>query len=192
MGVWIGGTRIGDGERASVTPGVLSFASKHNASNAFKSLFKEGMALVEMSAGYLDGPGRQESKLLPRNVALAYATESMRLTTRLMQIASWLLLRRAVAEGELTPLQAQSEKHRVRLARQEISCDGEIYKQLPPDFIDLCAKSLRLQERVIHLDQSNQVVRAGFERTPVRTPVEAHWARLHDAFGSPAEAALRR
>ncbi len=148
-------------------------------SNAFKSLFKEGMGLVEMSAGYLDGPGRQESKLLPRDVALAYATESMRLTTRLMQIASWLLLRRAVAEGELTPLQAQSEKHRVRLARQEISCDREIYEQLPPDFIDLCAKSMRLQERVIHLDQSNQAVRAGFDRAPA-----PHAGR--GALGAPA------
>ena len=34
--------------------------------------------------------------------ALSYASESMRLTTRLMQLASWLLLQRAVAEGELS------------------------------------------------------------------------------------------
>ena len=39
----------------------------------------------------------------------------MRLTTRLMQIASWLLVQRAVAEGEITADQAQAEKNRVRL-----------------------------------------------------------------------------
>jgi hypothetical protein len=33
----------------------------------------------------------------------------MRLTTRLMQLASWLLIRRAVCEGELTPEQALEE-----------------------------------------------------------------------------------
>ena len=46
----------------------------------------------------------------------SYASESMRLTTRLMQIASWLLLQRAVAEGEMTADQARSEKNQVRLA----------------------------------------------------------------------------
>ena len=70
------------------------------------------MALVEETAAYLDGPGRQESKKLERSAALAYATESMRLTTRLMQLASWLLLHRAVKEGEMSLAQANKEKPR--------------------------------------------------------------------------------
>ena len=49
--------------------------------------------------------------------ALVYATESMRLTTRLMQLASWLLLHRAVKEGEMTLAQASKEKAKVRLGR---------------------------------------------------------------------------
>ena len=68
-------------------------------SELFDHTFQEGMDLVEETAGYLDGGGRQESKLLSRNAALAYAAESMRLTTRLMQVASWLLVQRAVREG---------------------------------------------------------------------------------------------
>src|SRR5271170_7328951 len=125
--------------------GTISFALKHLGSDAFKTLFKEGMNLVELSAAYLDGPGRLETKTLRRAVALAYATESMRLTTRLMQVASWLLLRRAVNEGELTPAQALSEKHRVRLARQEMACAPESLDELPPAFVDLCVRSMRLQ-----------------------------------------------
>ena len=73
------------------------------------------MALVEETASYLDGPGRQESKTLERAAALAYATESMRLTTRLMQLASWLLLHRAVKEGEMSLAQANKEKTKVKL-----------------------------------------------------------------------------
>ena len=84
-------------------------------SEAFRSLFKEGMALVEETADYLDGDGRGESRRLTRAGALSYATESMRLTTRLMQLASWLLLQRAVNDGELSNEQARVEKSKVKL-----------------------------------------------------------------------------
>jgi len=47
---------------------------------------------------------------LERSVSLTYATESMRLTTRLMQLASWLLLHRAVKEGEMTLTQATAKR----------------------------------------------------------------------------------
>ena len=36
----------------------VSFAAKLAASEAFKSMFREGMALVESAAAYLDGPVR--------------------------------------------------------------------------------------------------------------------------------------
>src|ERR1051325_4970946 len=58
----------------------------------FERTFDEGMSLVEETAKYLDGKGRQESRDLPRKLALLYAGESMRVTTRLMQAASWLLV----------------------------------------------------------------------------------------------------
>ena len=73
------------------------------------------MDLVEETAAYLDGAGRTEAKALERSVSLTYATESMRLTTRLMQLASWLLLHRAVKEGEMTLTQANREKTKVKL-----------------------------------------------------------------------------
>jgi regulator of CtrA degradation len=95
---------------------AVSFGERVAASQAFVDLFRDGMALVEQTADYLDGPGRQEAKRLSRQAALAYATESMRLTTRLMQLASWLLLHRAVKEGEMTLAQASKEKAKVKLA----------------------------------------------------------------------------
>ncbi len=93
----------------------VSFGERLANSQAFADLFRDGMALVEETATYLDGPGRQESKKLERAAALAYATESMRLTTRLMQLASWLLLHRAVKEGEMSLAQANKEKTKVKL-----------------------------------------------------------------------------
>src|SRR3954471_21534163 len=95
--------------------GAVWFGAKLAGSQAFSDLFRDGMALVEETAAYLDGPGRQESKKLERIASLAYATESMRLTTRLMQLASWLLLHRAVKEGEMSLAQAYKEKAKVKL-----------------------------------------------------------------------------
>jgi regulator of CtrA degradation len=94
----------------------VSFGERLASSQAFADLFRDGMALVEETATYLDGPGRQQSKKLERTAALAYATESMRLTTRLMQLASWLLLHRAVKEGEMSLAQASKEKAKVKLS----------------------------------------------------------------------------
>ena len=110
---------------------MVPFGEKLAGSESFKGLFKEGMTLVEEAAAYLDGPGRKEAKLLARSDALAYASESMRLTTRLMQLASWLLLQRAVNEGELTQKEAAAEKHRVKLCRQDLASNAEAFARLP-------------------------------------------------------------
>src|SRR4030095_17005249 len=111
------------------------------ASQAFADLFRDGMTLVEQTAAYLDGPGRQESKKLSRNAALAYATESMRLTTRLMQLASWLLLHRAVKEGEMTLAQANREKTKVKLTAAHPGPQDMVTK-LPQQLQDLIARSM--------------------------------------------------
>ena len=163
---------------------AVSFVQKHAHSEAFKALFREGMTLVEEAASYLDGPGRTASKALRRPAALAYATESMRMTTRLMQIASWLLLRRAVNEGELTPQQALSERHRVRLTRQDMACDPALLPELPSAFVDLAERSLRLQSRVMHLDRSFGE-RASGAAPALENPLAAQLARVQAAFGTP-------
>src|ERR1700741_5466585 len=92
-------------------------------SGLFDRTFQQGMELVEQTAAYLDGVGRQESKHLDRKAALGYASESMRLTTRLMQVASWLLVQRAVREGEMEPLAACEDRY--RLSAEDVCRGGE-------------------------------------------------------------------
>src|SRR6202789_1222529 len=120
-------------------------------SAAFGTLFREGMDLVEETAAYLDGAGRTEAKALERSVSLTYATESMRLTTRLMQLASWLLLHRAVKEGEMTLAQASREKGKVRLASCEPG-DAKSLTLLPEKLQELIVRSTKLQAEVRRLD----------------------------------------
>ena len=107
---------------------TVSFAGHVAASAQFKSLYGEGMGLVEETASYLDGPGRQAAKVLPRMASVLYAAESMRLTTRLMQMASWLLLQRAVNEGEISAEQALSEKSKVKFSALPADRGGRVSK----------------------------------------------------------------
>lgn len=149
-------------------------------SELFDRTFQEGMDLVEETAGYLDGSGRQELKLLSRNAALAYAAESMRLTTRLMQVASWLLVQRAVREGDMAPEAACEERY--RLAAEDVCRGhaGETAEDLPSNLLLLLDRSERLYERVRHLDRRMYGEEAE-EEAP--NPVLSQFDRLRSAFG---------
>lgn len=166
----------------STVPPAVAFGVKLAASPAFKELFRDGMGLVEETAAYLDGAGRTESKALDRAASLAYATESMRLTTRLMQLASWLLLQRAVNEGELTQEQAAQEKSKVRLSSVGTATPQATLDELPDALAGLIGKAMRLQERIVHLDS----LLFGAERQPEApaSAVSSQIDMLAAAFGA--------
>jgi regulator of CtrA degradation len=165
---------------------TVSFGAKFARSDQFKAVFREGMALVEAAATYLDGDGREEARKLRPPHSLAYATESMRLTTRLMQLASWLLIRRAVSEGELTPEQALEEQRKIKLPGMGSEQHARDLGALPVRLRELIEQSVKLQERVIRLDQmlGNDAppLGAGADR-----PLQTQLSRLRAAFGTEAE-----
>lgn len=130
----------------------LSFGKAYARSDTFRTLFRDGMRLVEETADYLDGAGRAASRVLPRPASLVYATESMRLTTRLMQLASWLLLHRAVREGDMTLDKARNEKRKIKLETLSTNIGGPGWDDLPEEFRVLVSRSLNLQKRVERID----------------------------------------
>src|ERR1700683_3472905 len=170
-------------EKRATEAGAVSFSERLASSQVFATLFRDGMALVEETASYLGGAGRQESKKLERSAALVYATESMRLTTRLMQLASWLLLHRAVKEGEMTLAQASKEKSKVRLAACEPG-DAKSIALLPARLQELIARSTKLQADARRLDSTihAEVPLQG----AVGNPVERQMGLLKAAFESDA------
>ena len=166
-------------EKRSIETGTVSFSERLANSQVFASLFRDGMALVEETATYLDGAGRQESKKLERSAALIYATESMRLTTRLMQLASWLLLHRAVKEGEMTLGQANREKTKVKLSAADPGAADTIEK-LPSQLQDLIHRSMSLQTRVRRLDTTIHTPPA--DHPSIGNPLVPHLNALKAAF----------
>jgi regulator of CtrA degradation len=164
---------------------MIKLAERRVFSQSFKPLYNEGMSLVEQAAGYLDGQGRAEAKKLSRLAATLYAAESMRLTTRLMQVASWLLLQRAANSGEMTRDQVASEKSKVRLDTASASSESTGWNDLPADFRDLVNRSLSLQARVRSVDEEIYGANASAPVEPRRksNPVSDQITLLKTAFG---------
>jgi regulator of CtrA degradation len=161
--------------------GPIRFGQNFVNSEAFRVLFQEGMELIEETAAYLDGPGRSDSRQMPREASLVYASESMRLTTRLMQVASWLLLQRAVAEGEITADQANLEKNRVRLTVPETPTTIAEFEGLPSRLKDLIGLAARLHARILHLEKlMSEPPAVPQEMAP--NPVSAQLGLLEKAF----------
>lgn len=166
-------------DRLHSEPALVQFSERLTNSAAFGALFREGMDLVEETAAYLDGVGRVEAKALDRSVSLTYATESMRLTTRLMQLASWLLLHRAVKEGEMTLIQANREKTKVKLSAADPSPE-EMLARLPEQLQQLIDRSMALQAKVRRLDVTIHAPTA--ERAAIGNPLVPQLNRLKAAF----------
>ena len=171
------------GDQQASVEGAISFGEKYVESDSFKNVFREGMALVEEAAGYLEGPGRVEAKTLEPELSFAYATESMRLTTRLMQLASWLLIRRAVNEGEMTIEQADEEEHKVKLQAIGSLARAKGYEELPENMKDLVERSLHFYERILKLDRMiRESAEDGAEEGEGVHPLSNHLGRLKAAF----------
>lgn len=138
---------------------TVSFGERFQSSEQFDHIFKEGMALVERTAAYLDGTGRKEAKDLAGGAAVLYATESMRLTTRLLDLASWLLIRRALKEGEIGEEEALKKRRRVKL--QAFGRPGHVkgFEELPQGLQKLVAESFSLHDRIVQLDRAMSIAR---------------------------------
>ena len=168
----------GESDNLDEEGGKFRDLTSFTGSALFSRTFDEGMALVEETARYLDGRGRDESRELPRKTALLYAGESMRVTTRLMQAASWLLIQRAVQDGEMQAEDAAGERY--RLGSKEICLGGrnESIGDLPKTLRDLLERSDNLYRRIARLDD----VLFG-NAQPANDGVRQHFERLQENFG---------
>lgn len=163
---------------------TVSFGERFQSSEQFDHIFKEGMALVERTASYLDGPGRKEAKVLAGGVGVLYATESMRLTTRLLDLASWLLIRRALREGEITEEEARKKRRRVKLQAFGRPSHVKGYAELPLGLQNLIEESFLLHDRISKLDRILTTPSAAEAPEAAVNPVAHQVGLLQRAFAT--------
>lgn len=162
---------------------MVVLTERRVASDRFQATYKRGMALVEETAHYLDGDGRTEARQLSKAASMLYASESMRLTTRLMQIASWLLLQRAANAGEMTVSQVMQERTKVRLETPSDALNSPVHHELPEVFRSLVGQSLSMERDIRRLDEDLYGDRAdALGRAPEINPVSEQIALLKTAF----------
>ena len=172
------GRKVGGMELAELSNASPSGAVSFVRSEVFARTFREGMSLVEETANYLDGEGRDASKSLSRSAALSYAGASMRLTTQLMQIASWLLVLRALREGDMSVNEATADKY--RLGKREALSADMLSGELPKKLMTLIDEAGQLYDRILRLD--TELFRGEIAR-PKTQDAAAQQRALLDAFG---------
>jgi regulator of CtrA degradation len=142
------------------------------AAELFERTYREGMDLVAEASAYLDGAGRLEARRLSREAAADYVAESMRLTTRLMQVSSWLMVQKSVRDGETSPGVAADVRYRLAA-----HTPARLSPRLPEALAVLSRRIDRLFERVSRMDHQMYV-----EVEAPANPVASQLDRLRSAF----------
>jgi regulator of CtrA degradation len=120
----------------------------------FSRTYDEALGLVVEAREYLLGPGRMAVRELSGEASFHYATESLRLTTRLTECMSWLMFQRAVTEGEISQEDGQAEECHLQYQETCLGLSGsEIIELLPSGLISLLERSESLYLRINRLDQ---------------------------------------
>ena len=164
------------GQRSANDPSQITDLS-FTEGKVFEKVFVDGMALVEETAAYLDGPGRKLSQTLPREAGLTYAAWSMELTTRLMQAASWLVMQKAVRDGDMRREDALQKKYRISREEPALDASAQRGRGLPEVFLNLVDRSESLFERICRLDAALY----GNGPLDAPSPVSAQLAELQKA-----------
>jgi regulator of CtrA degradation len=123
--------------RAELTPRVVD------------SLYVEAMVLADEARAYFDSDGRDDRLSLDPIVRVGFACESLKVTTRLMQVIAWLMTQRAVAAGEISRGQALAPERRLGEAPQS---DEELLPRLPAPALALVRASQDLYDRIRRID----------------------------------------
>jgi len=118
----------------------------------FDRLFDDTIKLIERTIAYLERESPSDREPLSVGAKLVFATESMRLTSQLMQCMAWLLARKALRRGEISEFEAASPTYRLGT---NSACSAESLagtETLPRRFRDLLAEGRSSYLRIARLD----------------------------------------
>ncbi|MBX9633915.1 MAG: DUF1465 family protein [Magnetospirillum sp.] len=119
----------------------------------FRRTYDETMDLMVEARNYMAYVERRERERAGLMIGLRMSCEAMRVTSRLTQVMAWLMLQRAVHEGELEVEQALREECRLSGAEvcldESFGCD----ETLPNHLRSLMDRSFRLYVRVARLEE---------------------------------------
>lgn len=140
------------------------------------SLYSEAMELADEARGYFEKIGQWDRKRLEPMDRVVFSCESLKVTTRIMHVISWLLVRKAVAAGEMS--EADADHPDRKLGRASISDErtDPRLSALPSFALTLIRRSQDLYERVHRLEEQMH------EESAAASPARQLLDRLERAF----------
>ena len=118
----------------------------------YNRTYDEAVDLMVEARSYLCNVDPAERRKINVASGVRLSCEALRVTSRLTQVVAWLLLQRAVQEGELSTFDALAEHN--RLSNEDVClnvahCRDEI---IPVDLRRLLERSLQLYLRISHIE----------------------------------------
>lgn len=117
-------------------------------------LYDEAVDLADEARSYFGLNSKGDRTGLDPMDRLLYTSESLRISTRLMHVISWLLVRKAVACGEIT--EAEGMEPERRLGDRDLcrASDLRDLRRLPPMVASLALRSQALYDRAARMEDS--------------------------------------
>ncbi len=107
-------------------------------------LYVEAMVLADEARAYFDQASHQARERMTPLVRVSFSCESLKVTTRLMHVVSWLLGQRSAAESARQPLEP-------RLGTA-VESDPSVLSGLPEDARRIILATSELYDRIKRLD----------------------------------------
>jgi regulator of CtrA degradation len=93
---------------------------------------------------------------LPYEEIFEISCEAMRITVRMTQVIAWLMLQKAVLEGELSRQDLLSEKYHVLQGNLCLERTSEAHSTLPLRLCELLKESREFYLRILRLDEGTR------------------------------------
>lgn len=119
----------------------------------FRKTYDETIDLMVEARNYMAYVERRERERAGAHAGLRMSCEAMRVTSRLTQVMAWLMMQRAVHEGEVEAGEALADAN--RLSGADVCLDETFAadQTLPRSLRSLLDRSFRLYQRIARIEE---------------------------------------
>jgi len=118
-----------------------------------RSTYDETLDLMVEARNYLAYVERRERQRAGVVASLRMSCEAMRVTSRLTQVMAWLMMQRAVVEGEISADEAMVDRNRLSGASVCLDETFNDDESLPRGLRSLMDRSFRLYVRIARIEE---------------------------------------
>lgn len=117
---------------------------------------KEAYKLLESTHDYVKWQAPLDVQNMYKEETLKLSCEAMRITVRMTQIISWLMLQKAILSGDITREEASSDAFCVLQGKTCLEEEGENDMDLPFRLRELLKESRKFYVRILRLDERSR------------------------------------